>query len=178
MLLTQTITALGPEPVTVDDVKVSARIDPDIAELDGLIVTLIKATRLATEHECERIFTPRTERLGFTDWPVDVLPLAPITELVGLEAFDGTGWSSVDGFELALDEQGRAKLEFSGDTLPLLPDKHMECVRVIVEVGCPENVQAYIIAMVVHQLTTASAARPTNPPAYLSGLLDSERSWL
>lgn len=177
MLLTQTTTAVGPEPVTVEEVKVSARIDPDITELDGQIATLIQSTRLTAEHECERIFTPRTERLGFTDWPMDALPLAPITELVGVDAFDGVGWLSVDGFELALDAQGRARLAFAGDALPLLPDESGELVRVTVNVGCPENVRAYIIAMVCHQLIAPTAARPTNPPVYLAGLLDRERSW-
>lgn len=177
MLLTQTITASGPEPVTVDDVKVSARIDSDITELDGQISTLIKSTRLTAEHECERLFIPRTERLGFTDWPADALPLAPVTELVSVEAFDGAGWTPVVGFELALDAQGRAALEFTGGTLPLLPEELGERVRVTATVGCPENVRAYIIAMAVHQLTTSSAAQPTNPPAYLAGLLDRERYW-
>lgn len=176
MLLTQTITELGAEPVTLDEVKVSARIDPDITELDGQIGTLITSTRLTAEHECERLFTPRTERLGFPGWPVEALPVAPITELIGVEAFDGTGWMAVAGFALELDACGRAKLAFGGDELPLLPGG--ECVRVTVKVGCPANVRAYIIAMVCHQLTTASAARPTNPPAYLAGLLDSERGWV
>ncbi len=177
MLLTQTITEPGVEPVTVDDVKVSARIDPDITELDDQITTLITSTRLTAEHECERGFMLRTERYGFSDWPAETLPAAPITELVGVEAFDGTGWTAVGDFALELEATGHFRLVFGGDVLPMLPAGGSECVRVTVKVGCPANVRAYIIAMAVHQMTTASAARPTNPPAYLAGLLDRERDW-
>lgn len=179
MLLTQTITALGNEPVTVAEVKVSARIDDDITELDGQIQTLITSTRLAAEHECERQFLPHTLQLGFTGWPSGALPIAPATELVGVEALGGTGWAPVDGFELVKTICGTASAVYTGAAfeLPTLPDVEGERVRVKVKVWCSENIRAYIIAMVVHQITTASAARPTNPPAYLAGLLDRERSW-
>ena len=176
MLLTQTIIAMGTESVTPDEVKVSARIDSDITELDGQISTLITSTQLTAEHECERLFTPRTERLGFSGWPED-LPVAPITELVVVEAFDGTGWTPVAGFAVGVNVEGWPRLIFDGDELPLLPEGAGEAVRVTVKVGCPANVRAYIIAMVCHQLTTATAARPTNPPVYLAGLLDRERGW-
>lgn len=175
MLLTQTITAVGPEPVTVAEVKVSARIDDDITELDGQIQTLITSTRLTAEHECERNFLPHTLQLGFSSWPSGVLPVAPITELVGVEALDGTGWAAVEGFSLVQTIGGTLAVPFKD--LPALPAIEGERVRVTVKVGCPENVRSYIIAMTVHQLTTASAARPTNPPAYLAGLLDRERNW-
>lgn len=98
MLLTKTITAVGPEPVTVAEVKVSARIDDDITELDNQIQTLITSTRLIAEHECERNFLPHTLQLGFTGWPSEALPVAPVTELVSVEASDGTGWEAVEGF--------------------------------------------------------------------------------
>ena len=179
MLLTKTITAVGPEPVTVAEVKVSARIDDDIAELDNQIQTLITSTRLTAEHECERQLLPHTLQLGFSSWPSGVLPVAPITELVGVEALGGTGWEAVEGFALQQTLSGETDVVYTGDTtnLPELPEGEGESVRVTVKVDCPENVRAYIIAMAVHQLTTASAARPTNPPAYLAGLLDRERSW-
>lgn len=179
MLLTQTITAVGPEPVTVAEVKVSARIDDDITELDNQIQTLITSTRLIAEHECERQFLPHTLQLGFSSWPSGVLPVAPITELVGVEALDGTGWAAVEEFSLVQAICGKSAVLYTGDqaNLPALPAVEGERVRVTVKVGCPENVRSYIIAMTVHQLTTASAARPTNPPAYLAGLLDRERSW-
>lgn len=180
MLLTQTITAVGNEPVTVAEVKVSARIDDDITELDSQIKTLITATRLTAEHECERQFLLHTLQLGFTGWPSGVLPTVPITELVSVEASDGTGWVSVDGFDLSRTVCGTVRLIYTGQPadLPALPQQDGEYVRVTVKVGCPENIRAYIIAMAVHQLTTASAARSINPPAYLAGLLDRERNWV
>lgn len=179
MLLTQTITAVGPEPVTVAEVKVSARIDDDITELDNQIKTLITSTRLTAEHECERQFLPHTLQLGFSSWPSEVLPAAPVTELVSVEASDGTGWEAVEGFSLVQTICGKSEVLYTGDpaNLPALPAVEGERVRLTVKVGCPENVRSYIIAMAVHQLTTASAARPTNPPAYLAGLLDRERNW-
>lgn len=180
MLLTQTITALGNEPVTVAEVKVSARIDDDITELDGQIQTLISSTRLAAEHECERQFLPHTLQLEFSGWPSGALPVAPVTELVGVEALDGTGWVPVNGFALLQTICGTASVVYTGNPseLPALPVVEGERVRVKVKVGCSENIRAYIIAMVVHQITTASAAQPTNPPSYLAGLLDRERSWV
>lgn len=177
MLLTQTITALGNEPVTVAEVKVSARIDDDITELDEQIKTLIASTRLTAEHECERLFLPCTWRLGFSDWPTERLPVAPIEALESVEALGVAGWEVVEGFELHQTIDGAASLVFTGSTMPTLADVEGERVRVTVKVGCPANVRSYIIAMAVHQLTTASAARPTNPPAYLAGLLDRERNW-
>lgn len=179
MLLTKTITAVGPEPVTVAEVKVSARIDDDITELDNQIQILITSTRLTAEHECERQFLPCTVRLGFSSWPSEALPVAPVTELVSVEASDGAGWEAVEGFSLVQTIGGKSTVLYTGDqaNLPALPAIDGERVRVTVKVGCPENVRSYIIAMAVHQLTTASAARPTNPPAYLAGLLDRERSW-
>lgn len=177
MLLTQTITALGAEPVTVADVKVSARLDDDITELDGQIQILITSTRLMAEHECERLFLPCTWRLGFSDWPAERLPVAPVEELESVEALGVAGWEVVEGFELHQTIDGAASVVFTGSALPTLADVEGERVRVTVKVVCPANVRSYIIAMAVHQLTTASAARPTNPPAYLAGLLDRERNW-
>lgn len=180
MLLTQTITALGNEPVTVAEVKVSARIDEDITELDEQIKTLITSTRLAAEHECERQFLPYTLLLGFDSWPSGVLPVAPVTELVGVEALDGTGWVPVDGFALLQTICGTASVVYTGNPseLPALPVLEGERVRAKVKVGCSENIRSYIIAMVAHQLTAPSAGRQTSPPAYLAGLLDRERSWV
>lgn len=179
MLLTKTITAVGPEPVTVAEVKVSARIDDDITELDNQIQTLITSTRLTAEHECERQFLPHTLRLGFTGWPSGVLPVAPITELVGVEALGGDGWEAADGFELLRSLDGTVALVCTvpESELPTLPETEGERVRVTVKVGCPENVRAYIIAMVAHQLTATPGSQKSEPPAYLAGLLDRERNW-
>lgn len=184
MLLTQTILELGDEPVTIADVKVSARIDDDITELDAQIQTLITSTRLTAEHECERQFLPHTLLLGLSDWPSGALPVstsaASTAELVSVQALGSTDWTPVDGFTLAQTMGGTASIVYTGDpaSLPVLPEIAGERVRITVSVACPENVRSYIIAMAVHQLTTASAARPTNPPAYLAGLLDRERIWL
>ena len=179
MPLTKTIIELGNEPVTVAEVKVSARLDEDISELDGQIQTLITSTRLTAEHECERMFLPCTMLLAFLDWPSGALPLTPIDELVSVEALAGQVWVAVDGFELLHGIDGTVSVVYTGapGDLPALPEHGGERVRVTVKVGCPAYVRSYIIAMAVHQLTTASAARPTNPPAYLSGLLDRERNW-
>lgn len=179
MLLTQTITALGNEPVTVAEVKVSARIDDDITELDGQIRTLISSTRLAAEHECERQFLPYTLQLGFSGWPSGALPAAPITELVSVEASDGTGWEAVEGFSLVQTICGKSVVLYTGDqaNLPALPSIEGERVRIKVKVGCPENVRAYIIAMVKHQLVEAGNGAAKEPPKYLAGLLDRERGW-
>lgn len=179
MLLTKTITAVGPEPVTVAEVKVSARIDDDITELDNQIQILITSTRLTAEHECERQFLPCTVRLGFSSWPSEALPVAPVTELVSVEASDGAGWEAVEGFSLVQTVCGKSEVLYTGDqtNLPALPAIEGERVRVTVKVGCPENVRAYIIAMVKHQLVEAGNGAAKEPPKYLAGLLDRERGW-
>lgn len=179
MLLTTTVTELGQEPVTVDEVKVSARIDADITELDGQIATLIKSTRLVAEHECERLFLPCTMRLGYDDWPTDIWPLQLVTELVKVETLDlAIGWVEVPDWTLERDANGTTRIVYGGGTLPPLLKVPGVRVRVTVNVGCPENVRAYIIAMACHQLTNGAASgKPSNPPAYLSGLLDRERRW-
>lgn len=180
MLLTTTITELGQEPVTVDEVKVSARIDADITELDGQIATLIKSVRLVAEHECDRLFLPRTMHLGYDDWPTDICPLLLVTELVKVETLDLTaGWVEMPNWALELDANGTTRIVYGGGVLPPLLKVPGVCVRVTVNVGCPENVRAYIIAMVCYQLesTTVAAGKSSNPPEYLSGLLDRERNW-
>lgn len=170
MLLTQTIKAPGQEPVTVDDVKVSARIDPDITDLDAQIGTLVTAARQMAEHECGRTFVNQAWELVYSAWPADELPLSPIASLDLVEAFDGAAWQPVPDVALELAANGTSKLS----TASVPPGR----VRVTVQAGvCPDNVKAWIIAMTVHMLTTATSARPTNPPAYLSGLLDRERDW-
>ena len=175
MLLTETIIESGPEPVTVDDVKVSARIDPDITELDGQIETLIQSARLTAEHECERVFVPRTVRLGYSAWPVGHLPVPPEIEAAAAQVWEGASWVPVPTTLIRYLE-GKVAIVNIGE-LPALADDGGECVRIDVSIGCPANIKAYIIAMACHQLTTATAARPANPPAYLAGLLDRERRW-
>lgn len=175
MLLTETIIEVGTEPVTVEDVKVSARIDPDITELDGQIGTLIMSSRLTAEHECERVFRPHTIQLSFDAWPDGALPVPPEVESARVEVFDGAEWLAAPSTLIRYLEGAVAIVPTV--ELPPLPDDGSECVRIAVQVGCPANVRAYIIAMASHQLTTATAARPANPPAYLAGLLDRERNW-
>lgn len=175
MLLTKTIVISEDEPVTVDEVKVSARIDTDIDELDGQIETLIQSARLTAEHECERVFRPHAIQLGYDTWPHGNLPVPPEVESASAQIFDGTEWVPAPS-RLIRYLEGTVAIVPTAD-LPPLPDDGSECVRVVVEVGCPANVRAYIIAMASHQLTTATAARPANPPAYLAGLLDRERNW-
>lgn len=179
MLLTTTVTELGQEPVTVDEVKVSARIDADITELDGQIATLIKSTRLVAEHECGRLFLPCTMCLGYDDWPTDIWPLLLVTELVKVEVLDlvTAGWVAMPNWTLERDASGLNRIVYSGGALPPLLEVPGVRVRATVNVGCPENVRAYIIAMVCHQLTTNTAGKSSSPPEYLSGLLDREKRW-
>jgi len=175
MLLTKTIVISEGEPVTVDEVKVSARIDDDIDELDGQIETLIQSVRLTAEHECERVFQPHTIQLAYDAWPGGPLPVPPEAESATAEIFDGAKWVEAPSTLFRYLEGTFAIVPTV--ELPPLPDDGSECVRIAVQVGCPANVRAYIIAMASHQLTTATAARPANPPAYLAGLLDRERNW-
>lgn len=175
MLLTETIIESGPEPVTVDEVKVSARIDADITELDGRIGTLIQSARLFAEHECERVFLPRTVRLAYSAWPAGNLPLPADVEAVAIQVLVDEGWQAMGATLVRLADGGLCVVP--DGQIPSLPVDGRECVRLDAKILCPANIKTFIVATASYQLVTPTEARPAEAPAYLNGLLDRERAW-
>ncbi|AGW94603.1 hypothetical protein N234_31645 [Ralstonia pickettii DTP0602] len=175
MLLSKTVTvAATAEPVTVAEVKTSARLDSDITELDSQIETLISGTRVKAEQETSRAYVSQTWRLEYTDWPRECLPLSPVTSLVSVEYFDGTEWQEAAGCALEARLNDRSMLAIPPDLLSALGSRDGARVRVEVQAGyaaAPKHVKAWITVQAVCML------QATDAPEYLDGLLDAERDW-
>lgn len=175
MLLSTTVVAAATdEPVTVAEVKTSARMDGDFTELDQQIATLIPSARVLAEQETGRLYASSTLRLGYSDWPRDDLPVAPVTELVSVEYLDGSTWAATAAYGLQQTVEGRGRLVQVADSLPQLGSQAAERVRVTVKAGyevAPAHIKAWITARCVCMLQNS------DPPAYLDGLLDPERDW-
>lgn len=175
MLLSKTVTvAATAEPVTVAEVKTSARLDSDMTDLDAHIGTLIAAARGEAEQETSRELVSQTWRLEYTDWPRETLPLSPVTSLVSVEYFDGSDWQTAIGCVLEARQNGRSVLAIPPDLLSALGSRDGARVRVSVVAGyddLPAGIKAWLIA------TSACMVRNEAPPAYLDGLLDAERDW-
>jgi len=175
MLLSKTVTvAATAEPVTVAEVKTSARLDSDMTDLDAHIGTLIAAARGEAEQETSREFVSQTWRLEYTDWPRETLPLSPVTSLVTVDYFDGATWQAAAGCALQARPNKRSVLAIPPDLLSALGSQDGARVRVTVVAGyaaLPAGIKAWITA------ASACMARNEAPPAYLDGLLDAERDW-
>ncbi len=179
MLLSKTlVTAATTEPVTVDEVKASARLDSDITELDSQIELLIKAFRARAEQLTCREFVSQTWRLDYSDWPTGDIPLSPVSGLTSVEYFDGVDWqAATSSFTLFQTIEGRGAVIQTDESLPALPAMKGPRVRVTVEIGHaerPAGVTAWIIAQCVHAVTGDAHAKP---PVYLDGLLDAQLDW-
>ncbi|KWW37896.1 putative phiE125 gp8 family phage protein [Cupriavidus metallidurans] len=175
MLLSKTVTAAATtKPVSVAEVKTSARLDSDMTDLDEHIGTLIDAARIEAEQETSRELVPQTWRLEYSDWPRETLPLSPVTALVSVEYFDGAAWQPASGCVLEDRQNGRSILAIPPDLISALGYRNGARVRVTVEAGyetVPAGIKAWLI------VTSACMARNSSPPAYLAGLLDAERDW-
>lgn len=82
------IEEIGVELVSLAEMRLYLRLDPDRTEEDGLIHSLIAAARARTETASGRLLRPARYRLAVTAWPVDgILPL-PLSPLVALSRAD------------------------------------------------------------------------------------------
>ncbi|MER2266531.1 head-tail connector protein [Methylobacterium oxalidis] len=83
------------EPVSLAEMRLDLRLDPDDAAEDGLVSALVAAARARIEAETRRILVPGRFRLALDAWPPDgwlPLPLGPVValEAASLVARDGT----------------------------------------------------------------------------------------
>ncbi len=84
----------APEPVTLAEMRLYLRLDPDDASEDALVASLIAAARASLEAETRRLLKPARFRVVLAAWPRDrriALPLSPLVGIVrlGLAGPDG-----------------------------------------------------------------------------------------
>lgn len=82
----------GVEPVSVAELRLYLRLDPDEHAEDGLLADLVAAARAGLEAESRRILRPATFRLVLPAWPRGWMPV-PLSPLVGIArlALSGPG---------------------------------------------------------------------------------------
>lgn len=182
------ITPPAIEPVSVADIKASARIDD--ASLDAQITALIPAFRLAAEHETRRKMITQTVELVLDAFPsshID-LTLPDAQSITSIKYLDSAGVEqTLSGTVYQIDADStpsRALLKF-GQSWPTTQDVP-NAVRVRFTVGygpaaadVPSNSRLWITAHVCQALDNPGAldAQQVKTLPYLDRLLDAERVW-
>lgn len=85
---------LGVEPVSLAEMRLYLRLDPDRTDEDDLVAALIVAARQAVEAESRRLLRPARFRLTLTAWPaggVLPLPLSPLVSVAAAHLVDEAG---------------------------------------------------------------------------------------
>jgi uncharacterized phiE125 gp8 family phage protein len=187
MKLTDTLLAAPTaEPVTLAEVKVSARIDADITAFDLLIPMYITTAREQAEHETERCLMPQTWRAELDGWDWEVtLKASPFIELADIEYHDGTGWvlAAANLYEPLLSMDGKVVLARTNEPAPALAAKAGARVRVTYSAGygtaLPKSAKQWIIAQASHWVNYPEAAneRALIVSPFLGRLLDPLRTW-
>ncbi|MDR7039419.1 putative phiE125 gp8 family phage protein [Methylobacterium sp. BE186] len=114
------------EPVSLAEMRLDLRLDPDDTAEDGLVAALLAAARARIEAETRRILVPGRFRLVLPAWPSEgglTLPLAPVVaiEAANLLARDGTATALPAGLlRLGPDRVEAPVLLVEGSAPPLL----------------------------------------------------------
>jgi uncharacterized phiE125 gp8 family phage protein len=97
------------EPVTIQDVKVQARVDNSTRD-DVSIAGFLVAARMMVEKLTNRCLLPQTWSLSLQQWPTDrvLLPRAP---LIGV---DSVNWTNISEVQQIMDP-GQYDVNLSGD---------------------------------------------------------------
>lgn len=179
-----------PEPVTVPEAKLAARMDADDAELDALIAGYITAARIIAEHLTERVYVQATRRFDLADWPsaAQGLPMADATA-VAIEWWDGQQWQPLDDAAYVW-LAGAAGLQIAPALNAQWPAPGSVAlgprVRISVTAGSaspvadtPRNVKDFILAAVAHAIRNpeAGVAGAMAASPNLVRLLDPMRIW-
>jgi uncharacterized phiE125 gp8 family phage protein len=88
------------EPVTLAEMRLYLRLDPDDAIEDALVANLVASARASLEAETRRLLKPARFRVTLDAWPRDrriPLPLSPLVGVVRL------GLAGADGAVAALE---------------------------------------------------------------------------
>ena len=181
------LTAPTVEPVTLDEAKLSARVDG--SEWDDLITGYIAAARQVAEQETGARFITQTQRAEFTDWPTvaDIIPVYR-PSAVAVSYWNGSAWvtlTNVTHYAWAAVDGGFVIAPPLNGALPTLGSIAIgPRVRIDATSGeataatVPQCVKTFIGALVtlmVHDpaLTASDAATPL-----LRGLLNPVRTYL
>lgn len=179
------LTPPAAEPVTVDEAKVSARLDG--AHWDAIVTDAIKSAREVCEHETGRRLMSQAWRYELEDWPTtdSLLPeLAPTA--VAVSYWDGAQWQTLSTASYVWQPTGIARSYIAlapaiGATWPTLGDVALgPRVRIDVTVGAatpaavPGVAKTFIKALVAllaaDPSLTATEALAAN--VYLRHILD------
>ena len=158
-MTTKQITAPAALPVSLDEAKLSLRIDGD--ELDGDVTRWIKGIVATAEHETGRAFIHQTWRCTLDEFPDAIrLDHAPLVSVESIRFYDVAGvLQTLDPQDYLVDtitEPGYV-VPASGRAWPATADR-INSLMVdytagygATEVSVPENVKLYIIARLVEQ---------------------------
>jgi uncharacterized phiE125 gp8 family phage protein len=106
-MISYLLAGLAEEPVTLAEAKAWLKVDG--ADEDALLATLITAARLHLESVTGRALLTQSWRLVLDAWPAGGevwLPVAPLSELTAIRAFDEDGDEHAIGLAQFLVEPG------------------------------------------------------------------------
>ncbi len=171
-----TITHPAVEPVTVSEVKDSARIDG--AEFDAQIAIMITAFRRDAEHVLSRRLITQTVELVLDAFPSDGdidLLLPGVQSITSASYYDEAGaLQTLDSADYVLDSDSAPCWLISVDEWPATADAANSVrIRYVVGYGdaaadVPSNVRLWIIAR------ACAALENREPAPWLARLLDAE----
>jgi len=178
------------EPVTVDELKVSTRLDPADSTLDALLQTYITAARQIAEQETGRFYVQRTVRYTYADWPAatDVIAVNQ-PSAVAVQWWDGSAWVVLAGsaFAWAAVGAGLSLAPAINTSWPTLGAVAVgPRVRIDVTAGsatpytdAPKCVKTFILAVASFWVINPemAAAGSLDKAPMFHRLLDSERLW-
>lgn len=182
-----TITPPDAEPVSVDDVKLSARVDAETFD-DQLALLLIPAIRAEAEHRLGRRLITQTVELVLDAFPsgeID-LRLPSVQSVTSIKYLDTAGVEqTIINTDYSLDtaaSPGRVLLDTDAAWPATQDVPNAVRVRYVVGYGdddasVPANIRLWITAHVVQALDNPSGLNTSalQPMPFLDRLLDAER---
>jgi len=182
-----TITPPDAEPVSVEDVKIAARLDAESFD-DQMALLLIPAVRIEAEHRLGRRLITQTVELvldKFPDGEIDLL-LPSVQSITSVKYLDSAGAEqTVINTDYSLDNAkspARVLLDIDASWPATYAVPNAVRVRYVVGYGdddasVPANVRLWITAMVVQALDNPSGLNVAalQPLPFIDRLLDAER---
>ncbi len=182
-----TITPPDAEPVSVDDVKLSARVDAETFD-DQLALLLIPAIRSEAEHRLGRRLITQTVELVLDDFPAGEidLRLPSVQSVTSIKYMDTAGAEQTfANTNYSLDtaaSPGRVLLDTDASWPATQDVPNAVRVRYVVGYGdddasVPPNIRLWITAHVVQALDNPSGLNTAalQPMPFIDRLLDAER---
>lgn len=175
------LTEPASEPVTVDEVKLSQRVDHDAD--DDMIESMILAARERCEGITGRAIAETEWALTLDAWPAGggcvYLPRPPLVSVDEIVYYDLKGTAqtmTADDFRLMDATDEMACIAPVSEVWPVT-EKRPDAVRITYTSGhdvCPESLRRWIILAAgdMYANREASSDRPAQPQGFADGLLD------